>query len=838
MIRNLHRIIVMSTGSLLILTLSLWLLAFTSMPVNRPQFSAPARVTAMPSYTILEISSTVRLTGTKRLGMNVGAHVERGGSYLLKNLIRNPGFEAGEYGMIFLTQPGATASRVQADWNLDGFTGRQGSGFWDGATYEIVSGTESVDNGIVISFTQENNLDTFYLDGDGLAPAAGNVIMVQRQVPGYCCAAPASQSFHFADPSHIRPGSPGVQSLRLLTTPVAMPSWQYVIDGYGQNQDQSAGKLLIADGNWHFEIWARAEHAGDRLRVRLRRPGRNDFFSETIPLSTTWQQITRTFAVSPNDDPVLSSTLGITPTALVLNLHLAPNSGAVWVDDIVLSRRGQTNPTVFSDKLVARLQELRPGILRNWGMHQLGSTLDNQLAEPWARRTNGYRPDQQVATQWHYSLHEFLELTAWVGAEPWIVIPPSFSASELQELVAYLAAEPGAHPYAEIRVNLGQAAPWTTLFSTMHLELGNEMWGGTGAGNPFLGASVGGPRVGNVTGGERLGQVADNRFAIIRGSPFFAEAKFNLIIGSQAAVPTRTLEIASQSSHHETMALAPYFGVLNIWNSDEEIFYPLYARSQQDVQPTGWVGAAQAHLNTVEQDTELAIYEINFHTTASGTVPIDVRNDFVTGLGGGLALPLYMLTYQHKLGIRNQNVWRVAAFSNPVARTMDEYVRVFGTLRDLEATGRKRPTWLGTELANRAIRGNLLETNFTVGLPTWVQTPMNSISATLELPLLHAFAYREGDEYAVMLFNLDLTTSHTVELRLPSLPQASATLHTLTGDSIHDDNEESEQVQIATTQIHDFVQNYQLTLAPHSAYVLQWQAEAAQQTVYLPIVLD
>ena len=44
-------------------------------------------------------------------------------------------------------------------------------------------------------------------------------------------------------------------------------------------------------------------------------------------------------------------------------------------------------------------------------------------------------------------------------------------------------------------------------------------------------------------------------------------------------------------------------------------------------------------LNNVGQNTQLAVYELNFHTT-EGNAPIDTRNDFVTGLNGGLALPL------------------------------------------------------------------------------------------------------------------------------------------------------------------------------------------------------
>ena len=98
-------------------------------------------------------------------------------------------------------------------------------------------------------------------------------------------------------------------------------------------------------------------------------------------------------------------------------------------------RSDYNNPTVFTDPYVNRLRELRPGVLRNWG-DQLGSTLDNQLATPFARQGNAYSPRHRIARNYHYSLHEFLQLSQVVGAEPWYVIPPTFTGSELQNLVA------------------------------------------------------------------------------------------------------------------------------------------------------------------------------------------------------------------------------------------------------------------------------------------------------------------------------------------------------------------------------------------------------------------
>jgi alpha-L-arabinofuranosidase len=131
-----------------------------------------------------------------------------------------------------------------------------------------------------------------------------------------------------------------------------------------------------------------------------------------------------------------------------------------------------------------------------------------------------------------------------------------------------------------------------------------------------------------------------------------------------------------------------------------------------------------------------------------------------------------------------------------------------------------------------------LTTRIEHGPTTLIQPSINGITRTnpLTLPLIRAFAYREDNSYAVMVFNLHWTASQTIQLRLPGLPQATATLHTLTASNVYSDNEESEQVQIITTPITNFAQNYQLSLAPHSAYVLEWHGVGIKPALYLPIV--
>ena len=97
------------------------------------------------SLTTVEIRDEVRVPDVKRLGINVGARTWWGAAQFLKNLIDNPGFEAGVYGMVAHAATGSSGQRFEQDfwdttWNNDTYGIGQPVGFWNGAEYEIVYG--------------------------------------------------------------------------------------------------------------------------------------------------------------------------------------------------------------------------------------------------------------------------------------------------------------------------------------------------------------------------------------------------------------------------------------------------------------------------------------------------------------------------------------------------------------------------------------------------------------------------------------------------------------------------------------------------------------------------
>lgn len=752
--------------------------------------------------TIITIQNTVILPSVKRMGINIGAYDQYAAAQYLRNVIPNPGFESAEFAMMFLTAPGAAPNRVQADnWNFWAHP----NGFWNGAQYEIVHGPAKGARGRVSQFAVENGRYTFYLEGNAIAPSHRDPIIVRMDVPGYWTETPTN--FQAPAPGVTRPGSPGTQSL-MLRPSGWQPSFYSPLDSFARDADVSAGKLRIIQGRYQFELWARAEKPGQSIEIKFQRVREKVFYLETVPLTTNWQKIERRFEVPVGDDALIPNDIN----PLTFEVRIASGDGNVWIDDAKLEpfEHDQRNPSAFTDNFVNLLRELRPGVLRNWGL-QLGTSLDNQISHQWARRTSEYDPNELRPERYHYSLHEFLGLARAVGAEPWYVIPPTWSPEELRNLIAYLSAPAGSHPYADRRAALGQAEPWTSVFPVIHLEFGNEMWGGNTSGDPFRGATL--------WDGYHLGRVVGERLTIMRSAPFYNQTKFNLIIGGQAGFPMRQMEIQSTSSTHDTIGLGPYFSNnFTVYNNTSNIFYPTFANPTAMAGPNGKM--IQSRQFAARGGAGLAIYEINTHLT-HGDMPNKDRNDFVASLGMGIALPLHMLTYQRDVGIRTQAAFTALQYSFQMPGRGGERVKLWGLLRDSEATQTKRPTWLGMEIANRAVMGNMIQTVQSGKNPTWTQQPINGIEAPVTVPFVQSFAFQGGNSYGVVIFNLNLYEEQAVRLQFPTWNNTNGQLHKLTGSSIYANNEQGVQVRITSENI-GVAQNMQLRLPPHSIYVLTW----------------
>ena len=692
--------------------------------------------------------------------------------------------------------------------------------FWNGGTFEMLYGTSKGRTGNIIDYTWNANVPTFITDSTGTLPGGEDVMICRVEKP----LGGTNNS------SDVRAGSPGTKSRKLTgTTDPTTARYIYYYDSYGRQGDKNAGKLIKIQGEWKISFWAKALTAGAQLKWNFSRyPSGGTFLNYTFDLTTDWALYEYTFTVDESTDiiePVIPYSPDNLPSMLLLSAYLPSGLGKdILLDDMYLGRNDYTNPTAFVDELVNAFKDLKPGIIRNWSS-QHGDKLDNQISNQYARKPYGFEPRLTGPTDHKYgfSLHEFLELCEEVGdTEPWYVIPPSFTLDDMENLAAYLAAPVASgHAYALKRQTLGKEDPWTSVFTKIHLEWGNECWGSNYSPDPFVGASV--------SGGVRLGIIGTDRFDALRASEYYISNanKFEFILGGQSAYPGRQDEIDT-NGNIDMVATAPYFGLLNqAWATPEDMFYPLYASSYIDTLDAVGLGLQSKNLLTGNgKGTKLGIYEVNFHTVGGAAGDYDKVNEFVASVAGGINLSTYMMLYQKHLDARVMCAFTLVQFSY-MGFGGSDYVRIWGLVRDLVSTGRRRPTYLAMQLANKAIMGDMINITKTGIINTRTQPPLNfnpnkPAPPTITFPLVETFAYKNGNDYGLYICNMNLNSSESIKLNLPGTVPSNAVLSKLVSSSPTATNEDTELVTIEIDNLTDFENGYTFAIPPYSIYVFNW----------------
>lgn len=578
-----------------------------------------------------------------RIGVNLGGRTAWGAEQLMRNVLRNPGLEAGQDGaLIVVGQVDATGIEDDTPWTA------RAPGFWAGARFEVLSGSAAGQQGRVLDNqrTGPGGPDRLALQPLPAGLRRGDVLALQGGLDATAAPLWWTQGAVLAS-TDTRPGSPGQRSIRLLGSPSQPASLLHHLDSIGAR----AGKLLPVRGPWRLTLWARASGAGARLQLRFARSGQAPWVNRSVVLGPAWQAIDLAFDARNDDDGPVGP----------LMLSLVADQGAVWVDDISLGPQGDT-PGGFRAELVQTLQALRPGYLRDW-QGQLADTPANRQADPLARRPTRYRPGEH---EWHfaYSLPEFLALAAAVGARPWVVLP---ATSTPQEALAF-----------------GQALRRGWLrhrFDEIVVEHGNEHW------NAVF-------RPAGVADTATLATVADRAFVALREGAG-AEPVLHRVLGAQYVNPAAAERLARLSVHSEGVAVAPYFHYRQDATDSTEA--ALDRALSEHVEPLRQAVAgvtALAKAEALNQAKPLAVakavdvYEVNFHTT-SGTASAAQRNAVLEHPAAGAAL-MRRLLQAATLGVRRQAVYAITGFDTYTDQR--ELVGLFGITRDLAQASQWRPT--------------------------------------------------------------------------------------------------------------------------------------------------
>lgn len=708
---------------------------------------AQTLIPAADAVVILQVQNQPAQRNVARIGVNLGTWTSWGAEQLGANVIMNPGFESTiDRAIVIVSHNDKNGFEDGASWLS------RPDGFWRGANYEVISGAAAGDRGIVKDSLRvgPHGMPLYETEPSPHHLAAGDVVALtrendQRAVANWWITDSSSVARIDLDDAKCCPASSGAGALRLtpdVRGPVIVSSYLDAITG-------RAGKLLPIRGLWRLQFWSRADgNVGASLRVTFGRVGSTPFLDRTIEPSTTWRLTSIDFA--GRDEEVL-------PATLELRFAVSgTNSGSVLLDAVDLQALSSAS-TSFRSEVIAALRVLHPGYLRDW-QGQLGDTLANRLAPPFARHPTRYRPGEE--TQYSYSLPEFLDLCQSVGALPWIVVPTTFSAVELTGLGKFLAAQNTSRRFSEIV-----------------LEFGNENWN-----EIFRPAGIPDPKA--------YAEVADRAFQLIRQGAGPA-LRLTMVVGGQFANPDLTRQVAANAASANSVAIAPYFLYsLRAESSDRELLTALFDDSESD-----FIAFSRSARDLKKT---LAVYEVNLHTTG-GNAEDAQRNRLVAGAAAGTALARRIIQSLNA-GVKIQIAYVLAGFDASTDRP-GGLVRLWGLTRDLAAAPRLRPTGLAIALINQAMGGDFYN----------VPTNNSKISAA---------AFLIGSRWSAILASADARPL-AVRIQFPeSLGQLPERLLRLASNSPFSTNEGQAQVTLVESIARPHNRSITVTMPPYGLLAL------------------
>jgi alpha-L-arabinofuranosidase len=774
--------------------------------------SSTAVAQSATTPTTINISDNATLTNARRLGVNLGTQDSYDSGQMKRNIMfQNPGFE-GEQWQSILHCKAVTATSCTDDEQYSAWP----ANFLQGATVEFIVGNAVGTYATVTSSTVANQAAgtgvTVTLSGLSIPPSVGDYLVARMEVPGNAQtgwwtsnSSGATLSTEFND---LSPNTPGKQALR-ATVPAGQSA---EINSYC---DGEAGWSFVQmNGTYTLTFRAKSTGGSKTMNVAVLRdvnaPPTVMYFNQDVTLTNSWQDYTYTFNAAD------TGRLG------AIQLRFSLNGASVLLDDVALTAPASANnPTAFRDEVVSTLRKLNPGTLRymdsgaNWG-----SSLDNMLASDFARERPGYSNFGSTVNNIPIGLHDFLVLCQTVGAEPWYTMQAGMSVQEMSNLMDYLGGSTST-TYGAKRAAMGQTAPWTSVFKTIHLEFGNEVWNTANPGATFTDPAAYGKRSGMI-------------FTAAKNSASYSPKSFDFVVDGFQTVPTWNQTVLENSSNYDTIDVASYiFTSFNDFSSIEKIYGPMFAEPEMQVTPASGIMNQQAVISaSATTPANLAVYESNISTNGGSATQAAV-NATVPSVGAGITAALNLLLAQRDLGVNNQNLFSLAGYHNgfggalPTSATVTP---VWGSVVDMGgASNLQRPNFLAEQLANSAILPKLLSTSQTGANPTWNQ-PL-STNDNVALPNAHyiqSVAYTDGTTLNVIAFNLSRTTALPITFAGLNAPTGAATIRTLTSAAITDNNEAGDVVDITSTS-QTLKAGSTITLPPFSMTVISAAAP------YIPI---
>lgn len=698
------------------------------------------------------VTNEIQVPKVKKIGLNLGFATSWGAEQLNANVIKNPGFE----GLIDRALVIVKTSSPGSFTDNESYLGRP-DGFWTDAFYEVRSGRNAGRQGKIINSRQTNshNLPDFTIDDPTLTFDEGDVISLTKidddGIPARWWFSPESADLIGVDKQIIPPNSSGKRSLS-LNPQTGKPA---SVSSYLDAITERAGKMLPVNGLWSISFWTLRKSGTASLTVSFGRKMSLPFVQKTLTPSNNWAKTIINFKGKDTGKN------GI----LELNFKTSGEVGQILLDDVEL-KAVQAENSPFRSEVVNALEQIQPVYLRDW-QGQLGDTIENRLADRFARRTVRVRPENLESADFYYSIPEFLQLCKKIKTNPWLIIPTTSTDAELFKLGQFLSAQ-----------KFG--------FSEIILEFGNENW------NSIF-------RVAGISNPQTHGEIANRTFSKINEGAG-KDLPLIFLVNGQHANPDSALTFVNDSVKATGLSVAPYFLYkLESGKTDIENLSEMFVGDNGKMQKL----AAE----TQNSHKDLAVYEVNLHTTGGSAASIE-RDEITVGAAAGTALAKVLLE-NLSLGVQRQCVYTLSGFD---AKGDDGKtpVKLWGVVRDLGETQRFRPQGLAMILLNRVIQGDLVK----------IKTPEITESDVL------IFAFKSQDKWSAAIVST-ASESKQVSIKIPTAAANLTKLKLLLLDAKNptDTNEETEKVKISESQTEIKDGNINFEIPPFGFAVLVMEKE-------------
>jgi hypothetical protein len=786
-------------------------LIIAHFPFTRVAFAAlllpvcgclPAQEPAPGEPALIRVTNEVVVEKPERLGVNIGGSYYWSDMQHVANPLAHGGFSQGRQVLLIQAAPGATENTVRDAYFDPSDPDTRYTESFAGGGYVIATGARAGESGEITAHALDSN--TFTLSNNGAPIAEGDVVWLRG--PWTSRSVPDSKQEGIEQ-------NIGIGDFRPLTDDGATLS--LVPSGNGE-RDQAlrvtfprAGSggirhyiRSITGNTYTLHVRARAGAPGMTLVASMRNFGipypdegnAIDMESGADPtLTDEWREFIFT-ASTPDDDRIMEETAAFELVVKADGAGFA-DIDAVWLED----RRSQTAHG-FNRQMTEAIREAGCGVLRFYGVSSLASPVEDFTAgstidAPWtfASLSTGGRFNATDAV-----LDDWMLLSLDAQALPWITVGGANTPQDWMQLISYICAPSGFDAASQRR------APWVDRFDRIYLEIGNEWW------NPVF-------RPYHVMPPQKYGEICALIIEAVKTHPYYDPDRIKIIAGGWAANGHHWNGEVERLAKPDYLSLAPYLlQELNDYSTPVKRLNALFG----DVEGYAATGGRSTLDDLKDSSVRLAVYELNTHLTG-GRAPASVASEICTSAAAGVAVLDQAMAVMHDMKASPINYFTI------LQRSYDDRLGLWGALvKGADGSLRARPVWHGLRLANKhLIAGDMVATEVSTSA-TWDQPENGSVPEMDDVPYIHAYAFRDGDQLNVLVINRHPRERHAFTFSLPEAVQPNVQAIQLAADDPFADNEAREEVKLREIEVDAYTPGHKYTVPAASATVFKFVVSA------------